>query len=65
MRSWLKADAALACIPVVIVSTEGKDADTIRGLRAGAAAYVRKPFRNEAVVTVIRQVLERGSSMRS
>src|SRR5258705_5642881 len=32
----VKADVALAQIPVIIVSTEGKEADTIRGLRAGA-----------------------------
>ncbi len=53
----LKADAALAAIPVIIVSTEGKEADTVRGLEAGAAAYVRKPFRNEAVVELTRRVL--------
>jgi len=45
----LKADAALALVPVVIVSTEGMEQDTVRGLRKGAAAYVKKPFRIEAV----------------
>jgi two-component system chemotaxis response regulator CheY len=58
LLSQLKADAALAQIPVIIVSTEGKEADTVRGLEAGAAAYVRKPFRNEAVVELTRRVLE-------
>jgi two-component system, chemotaxis family, chemotaxis protein CheY len=53
----LKADAALAQIPVIIISTEGKEADTVRGLQAGAAAYVRKPFRNEAVVEIARRLL--------
>jgi CheY-like chemotaxis protein len=53
----LKADAALAPIPVIIISTEGKEADTLRGLQAGAAAYIRKPFRNEAVVDMTRRVL--------
>ncbi|HYU33276.1 MAG TPA: response regulator [Thermoanaerobaculia bacterium] len=57
----LKADAALASIPVIIVSTEGKDEDTLRGLRAGATAYLRKPFRNEAVKELVRQVMERAS----
>jgi len=56
----VKADAALAQIPVIIVSTEGKEEDTIRGLRAGAAAYVKKPFRNEALQDLIRKVMERG-----
>jgi two-component system chemotaxis response regulator CheY len=58
LLSRLKADAALADIPVIIVSTEGKDEDTIRGLEAGAAAYIRKPFRNEAVADLIRRVME-------
>jgi CheY-like chemotaxis protein len=53
----VKADAVLAQIPVIIISTEGKEADTIRGLQAGAAAYVRKPFRNEEVVEIARRVL--------
>ena len=34
----IKKDAAFAGIPVIIVSTEGKDADTMRGLKAGAVA---------------------------
>jgi len=55
----IKKDAAFASIPVIIVSTEGKDADTIRGLQAGAAAYIRKPFRNEAAAALIRQVMSR------
>lgn len=53
----MKADAFLARIPVIVVSTEGKEADTVRGLRAGAAAYVRKPFRGEAVVDIAHRVL--------
>ena len=57
----VKADAALAQIPVIIVSTEGKEEDTIRGLRAGAAAYVKKPFRNEALQDLIRKVMERSA----
>jgi two-component system chemotaxis response regulator CheY len=31
-------------IPIVIVSTEGKDEDTQKGLALGARAYVKKPF---------------------
>lgn len=58
----VKSDTALAQIPVIIVSTEGKEEDTIRGLRAGAAAYVKKPFRNEALQDLIRKVMDRGSS---
>ena len=56
----VKEDHALARIPVIIVSTEGKEQDTLRGLRAGASAYIKKPFRNEVVMELMKKVLERG-----
>lgn len=31
-------------IPVIVISTEGKEADTIRGLKLGARGYLKKPF---------------------
>ena len=54
--STVKSIAAHASIPVVIITTEGTDSDTQRGLQAGAAAYVRKPFRNEELLAVIHQL---------
>ncbi|BDG09116.1 response regulator [Anaeromyxobacter paludicola] len=51
-----KADAALARIPVVIITTEGTEDDTRRGLEAGAVAYVKKPFRNEEVLAVVQRL---------
>lgn len=52
----VKKDPELARIPVVIITTEGTEDDTRRGLEAGAAAYVKKPFRNEEVVGVIHRL---------
>lgn len=49
----VKADPAKSKIPVVVITTEGKESDAERGMRAGAAAYLRKPFRNEEVVACI------------
>jgi CheY-like chemotaxis protein len=46
-------DPALADVPVVIISTEGREEDTARGLEAGAAAYITKPFRSEEIRSVI------------
>src|SRR5207253_1377417 len=43
----MKADKEMKKIPVVLVTTEGSDEQTQRGLEAGAAAYVKKPFKNE------------------
>ena len=52
----LKQDATFAQIPVIIVSTEGKEQDTVRGLEAGAAAYVKKPFRQEVVADIVHRL---------
>lgn len=56
----VKQDATLAGIPVIIISTEGKEQDTLRGLQGGAAAYIRKPFRNGTVMDLIHRVLSQG-----
>jgi two-component system chemotaxis response regulator CheY len=49
----VKGDAAKAKIPVIVITTEGKEADAERGIQAGASAYLRKPFRNEELLAVI------------
>ena len=49
----VRADPARVKLPVIIVTTEGKDSDAERGMKAGATAYLRKPFRNEELVSVI------------
>ena len=38
---------------VIIISTEGKEEDTQRGLEAGAVAYIKKPFRSEEILDII------------
>ncbi len=40
-------------IPVVIISTEGKENDTKRGMEAGAVAYVTKPVRPAQLHAII------------
>jgi len=44
-------------VPVVIVSTEGRDEDVQRGLDSGARAYLRKPFQVPALLALARQLL--------
>jgi two-component system chemotaxis response regulator CheY len=46
-----------ARVPVIIVSTEGREADVLRGLEAGARAYLPKPFRAQDLHTMIERVL--------
>ena len=52
----IKGDTVFKTIPVVIISTEGKEEDTIRGLEAGAAAYIKKPFGNQELLEVIQRL---------
>ena len=40
----IKADEALKCVPVLMVTTEGSQAKVMQALELGAAGYVRKPF---------------------
>ncbi len=65
LLSRIKADTELAAIPIVIISTEGKEHDVIRGLQAGAAAYVKKPFRNEELVNIVERVMEQYKPVRA
>lgn len=43
-------------VPVVIVSTEGREEDVQRGLDAGARAYLRKPFNPGALVPLVEKL---------
>ncbi|MEP7011888.1 MAG: response regulator [Acidobacteriota bacterium] len=52
----MRADGANAEIKVVIISTEGREEDTARGLEAGADAYISKPFRTEQILEVISRL---------
>jgi CheY-like chemotaxis protein len=52
----VKANTSFESIPVVIISTEGKEEDTIRGLEAGATAYIKKPFGNQELLEVIQRI---------
>ncbi len=55
----LKKHPTWALVPVVMVTTEGREADTKRALDAGASAYVTKPFRHEDLRSVISSLPER------
>lgn len=46
-------------IPIIIVSTEGKEEDTMRGLRLGAKGYLTKPFNPSALHDMISGVVAR------
>lgn len=56
----VKKDEALSTIPVVVVSTEGKDEDTERAMGLGASAYITKPFQSEKILEIVSRLTADG-----
>lgn len=56
--SELGARGLVPALRVIVVTTEGRDEDARRGLAAGAAAYLTKPFRAEEVRAAIAALPE-------
>lgn len=48
--------------PIVVVTTEGAEADRTRALNLGATAYLVKPVTAEEVVNTVRALLPAGGS---
>lgn len=44
-------------IPVIVISTEGKEEDTLRALKLGAWGYVVKPFKPQMLYELIEKVV--------
>ena len=44
-------------LPVILLSALAQEADVERGYRAGAARYIRKPFRPAELVAALREVI--------
>ena len=54
----LTRDPKTIHIPVVIISTKNQETDRVWGKRQGARDYLSKPITEEALITVIRSVME-------
>lgn len=48
-------------VPVIIISTEGKEEDTIRGLKLGARGYLKKPFHPSQLHELIDTIFKNGN----
>lgn len=44
-------------IPIIVISTEGKEEDTIRCLKMGARGYVKKPFNPSEIHELINKIV--------
>jgi two-component system, OmpR family, alkaline phosphatase synthesis response regulator PhoP len=58
----VRADPALADLPIIMLTARVEDADRIVGLELGADDYVTKPFNPGEVVARVRAVLRRASA---
>jgi DNA-binding response OmpR family regulator len=51
-----KALGLTNCFPIIILSAEGKEEDTIKGLKLGARGYLKKPFKSTDLYDIIGKI---------
>ncbi len=56
----LRADARTRDRPIIMVTARTQEADHQRGRNLGVDAYVTKPFDPDALIDVIRSLVDRG-----
>ena len=56
----LRADAATAQVPIIMLTAKGEEPDRIVGLELGADDYITKPFSPNEVIARIRALLRRA-----
>ncbi len=44
--------------PIVVISTEGREEDTVRAMRLGARGYIVKPFKSESLHALIERIIQ-------
>ena len=49
----LKANTTLGCIPVIILAADESLESKLKGLEAGAAAFLHKPTQEEALIAAV------------
>ena len=54
---FVKHSDNFSAIPVIIVTTEGREVDRERGLRLGADRYLVKPFNPEELQNLVKELL--------
>ncbi len=56
----LRADAATAQVPIIMLTAKGEEPDRIVGLELGADDYITKPFSPNEVIARVRALLRRA-----
>jgi two-component system chemotaxis response regulator CheY len=57
----VRADAELAAVPIVIITTESGVEDRRRALALGASAYITKPIQAPQVIATVMNLLGAGA----
>ncbi|MBI3811486.1 MAG: response regulator [Nitrospirae bacterium] len=58
LLSIVRKDPNHAHIPVIIVSTEGADADKEKGMQLGANAYLSKPIQTSELLETVKELVK-------
>ena len=58
----IKKENLYSNVPIVVISTEGKEEDTLMALKLGAAGYVVKPFKPNMLYELIDKIISRKQS---
>lgn len=56
----LRSDDTLRAIKVILLSARVQEGDVLRGMNAGADAYVAKPFKAHDLVAKVQELLAAG-----
>lgn len=60
----LRGDATLAKLPVLMLSARGQVRDRDAAARAGATAFLAKPFANGDVLAMLEEIVTRAEAQR-
>jgi two-component system, chemotaxis family, chemotaxis protein CheY len=55
---FIRESDAHKATPLIIISTDGREADRDRGMKLGANAYLTKPFQPEQLLEIVRSLLK-------
>ena len=59
MLQQIRADAALAKLPVLMVTAEAKKEDIVRAAQSGASGYIVKPFTKATLEEKVQKILQK------
>ena len=59
----LKANSILACIPIIILTADESPASEVKGLEAGAAAFLHKPVQEETLIAAVERAIGGGRNV--